>query len=146
MKSKRNKNKWMAEDILNKMEQRKKYKNNNHIEYQRLNKEIANDYRKAKEQWITDQCQEIEKLEKQHKTTEMHQKIKNFTNKKNTEEQASGITDKDGKLLFEQEDISMRWVEYIPNLHDDNRDDMPTFPITRGENILKKEAQKISER
>ena len=65
MKSKRNKNKWMTEDILHKMEQRKKYKNNNHIEYQRSNKEIANDSRKAKEQWLKDQCQEIEKFEKQ---------------------------------------------------------------------------------
>ena len=53
VKSKQNKNKWMAEDILNKMEQRKKYKNN-HIEYQLLNKEIANDYRKTKEKWLTD--------------------------------------------------------------------------------------------
>jgi len=50
MKSKRKKNKWMTEDILHKMEQRKKYKNNNHIEYQRLSKEIVNDCRKVKEQ------------------------------------------------------------------------------------------------
>jgi len=76
----------------------------------------------------------------------MRQKINNFTNKKSTKKQASGIMSKDGKLLFEQEDISKRWAEYIPNLYNDNRDDMPTFPITRGENILKKEAQKINER
>ena len=44
----------MTEDILHKMEQRKKYKNNIHIKYQRLNKDIANDGRKAKEQWLTD--------------------------------------------------------------------------------------------
>ena len=43
----------MTEDILHKMEQRKKY-NNNHIEYQLLTKEIANDYRKTKEEWLTD--------------------------------------------------------------------------------------------
>ena len=29
----------MTEDILHNMEQKKKYKNNNHIEYQQLNKE-----------------------------------------------------------------------------------------------------------
>ena len=49
------------------MEQRKKYKKNNHIEYHQLNKEIANECRKAKEQWLTDQCQETEKLKKQQK-------------------------------------------------------------------------------
>ena len=53
VKSKQNKNKWRAENILNKMEQRKKYKNN-HIEYQLLTKERANDYRKTKEEWLTD--------------------------------------------------------------------------------------------
>ena len=99
VKSKQNKNKWMAEDILNKMEQRKKYKNN-HIEYQLLTKEIANDCRKAKEQWLTDHCQEIEKCKKQDKTKEIHEKIKNFTNKKNTMKQACGIMSKDGKLLL----------------------------------------------
>ena len=66
----------MTKDMLHKMEQRKKYKNINNIEYQRLNKEIANDCRRAKEQWFKDQCQEIEKLEKQHKTEEMHEKLK----------------------------------------------------------------------
>ena len=100
MKSKRNKNKGMTEDILHKMEQRWKYKNNNHIEYQRLNKEIANDCRKAKEQWLTEQCQEIEKLKKQYKTKEMHEKLQNSTHKKNTNKQASGIMSKDGNSFL----------------------------------------------
>ena len=133
----------MTEDILHNMEQRKKYKNDNQIEYQRLNKEITNDCRKAKEQWLTDQCQEIEKLEKQHKTKEMHEKTNNFTNKKNTKKQASSIMNKDGKLHFEQEDISKRLVEYISNLYNDKRDDMPTFPITSGEKFLKEEVQRV---
>ena len=121
---------------------KKEVQNDSHIEYQRLNKEIANDCREDKEQWLTDQCQEIEKLEKQHKTKEIHQKITNFSNKKKRRKQASGIMSKDGKLHFEQEDISKRWVEYISNLYNDSRDDMPTFPITSGENIPKEEAQR----
>ena len=141
MKSKRNKNKWMAEDILHGT--KKEVQNDSHIEYQRLNKEIANDCREDKEQWLTDQCQEIEKLEKQHKTKEIHQKITNFSNKKNRKKQASGIMSKDGKLHFEQVDISKRWVEYISNLYNDSRDDMPTFPNTSGENILKEEVQGV---
>ena len=58
-------------------------------------------------------------------------------------EQTSCIMSKDGKLPFEHEDISKRWVEYISNLYNDNRDDMPTFPITSGENILKEEVQRV---
>ena len=50
---------------------------------------------------------------------------------------------KDGKLLFEQEDISKRLVEYISNLYNDTRDEMPTFPITSEENILTEEVQSV---
>ena len=74
----------------------------------------------------------------------MHEKTNNFTNKKNTKKQASGIMNKDGKLHFEQEDISKRCiVEYISNLYNDKRDDMPTFPITSGEKFLKEEVQRV---
>ena len=39
--------------------------------------------------------------------------------------------------------LSKRWVENTPNLYNDNIDDMPTFPITSGENILKEEVQRV---
>ena len=42
----------------------------------------------------------------------MHEKIKDLTNNKK-KKQASCIMSKVGELLFEQEDISKRWVEYI---------------------------------
>ena len=72
----------------------------------------------------------------------MHGKIKDLKNKKNTKKKASCTMSKDGKLLSEQEHISKRWVEYISNLYNDNRDDMPTFPIASEENILNEEVQK----
>lgn len=44
--------------------------------YQRLNREIRNDCKRAKEEWFNDQCTEIEVLEKQFRKKEMHKKVK----------------------------------------------------------------------
>ena len=45
------KQKWMTDDILNKMDERKAVKGRNQECYQQLNKEISNDFRIAKENW-----------------------------------------------------------------------------------------------
>ena len=52
------------------------------------------------------------------------------------------ITDKDGKILFDQEEIDKRWVEYIKELYDDDQAPMPQFEITSGQSILKEEVEK----
>ena len=50
---------WMIEDILNKMDKRKAYKNVDRDKYNWLNKEIINDCRKAKENRLDTSCEEI---------------------------------------------------------------------------------------
>ena len=71
----------------------------------------------------------------------MHNKEKELTTK-NTKKKASGcIKDKNGNILFNQEEIAARWVEYITKLYDD-REQMPKFEVTSGESIMKDEIQK----
>ena len=56
-------------------------------------------------------------IEKQYKSREMHNKVKELT-LKNTEKKASGcIKDKNGNILFDQEEIAARWLEYITELY-----------------------------
>ena len=55
----------MTDDILNKMDERKAVKARNEEHYQQLNKEIANDHRVAKENWLNMQCREFEDLERE---------------------------------------------------------------------------------
>ena len=59
--------------------------------------------KRNKNNWMTEQ--EIEKFEKQHKTKEMYEKIKNLTNKKNTKKKSLLCNEKRWKTPFEQEDI-----------------------------------------
>ena len=70
----------MTNDILHKMDGSKVAKGRNEAHYQKLNKEILNDCRVAKENWLNEQCREVEDLERQSRTKEMNQKIKQMTN------------------------------------------------------------------
>ena len=132
---------WMTDQILQKMEVRKTYKSTNDERYRETNREITRDCRIAKEAWLNEQCQEIEKLEKHYKSREMHKKVKELSLKKKSE--AVGcIKDKNGNVLFGQEEIADRWVEYIKELYDDDREPMPQCAAIRGESILKEEVEK----
>ena len=71
----------------------------------------------------------------------MYDKVKEIT-KKCTQKGGGSITDKNGKILFDQEEIDKRWVEYIKELYDDNWEPMPQFEITSGQSILKEEVEK----
>ena len=71
----------------------------------------------------------------------MYDKVKELT-KKCTLKGGGSITDKNGKILFDQEEIDKRWVEYIKELYDDDRAPMPQFEITSGQSILKEEVEK----
>ena len=72
--------------------------------------------------------------------------MKELTIKSNHEISGGCITDKNGKLLFDQEEIARRWVEYITELYDDNREEIPQFTVTSGENIMKEEVTKALKR
>ena len=52
--------------MRSKMEQQKNVKNTT-TEYNVINKEIVDECREAKENWLNEQYEEIENLEKQHK-------------------------------------------------------------------------------
>ena len=47
------------------------------------------------------------------------------------------IRDKDGNMLFDEEAIRGRWEEYVQELCDDERGDMPSIPDEEdGDKIL----------
>ena len=132
----------MTDYILYLMENQKQFKNSDEDECNRLNKLINLACKEAKEKWLVNQCEEVEQLEKQYKSREMHNKVKELTSK-NTKKKASGcIKDKNGNILFDQEKVAARWVEYITELYEDHREEMPQFEVTSGASIMKEEIQK----
>jgi len=63
------KKQWVAQEMLNKMDERRRFKHQNaeleKMEYRRLNGEIRKETEKAKEIWLEEQCSELEELQKQ---------------------------------------------------------------------------------
>ena len=102
-KTNKKKQKLMTDDILNKMDEIKAMKGRNEECYQQLNKEISNDCRLAKENWLNEKCREVVDLERQLRTEEMHQKVKQITNKSKTNTNIGCIKDRNGNILFDKE-------------------------------------------
>ena len=97
--------KWMTNEILNKMGQRRQYKNNDKERYNEIDKEIQDDCRKAKENYVNSQCNKIEKMGKQFILREMHNKIKLVTSRTKRRNECSCIENKCGKILFDSKQI-----------------------------------------
>ena len=124
----RRRQRWMTEEILDKMEERRECKERNHRRYEELNQEIRQNCDTAKENWIDHQCNEVEELERTHKIESMHRKIKEITGKK---KRAKGniIKNKEGKIVMEIEEVLKRWEEYVKDLFEDNRGGKPRIHI-----------------
>ena len=133
----------MTNEILQKMGQGRQYKNNDKERYNEINKEIKDDYRKEKENYINSQCNEIDRMGKQFRLREMHNKIKLVTSRRKRKNECSCIEDKSGKLLFDSKQIVERWKEYIEELYEDETDLAPYFDASTGEKILKEEMEHV---
>ena len=113
--------------MINKMEERRKWKNTNTPEgkenYRRLNNELRRETDKAKENWWSDQCKELEELDHRGRSDLMYQKVKTLTKKKR-QNTSRIIKDKQGKDLTEASEKGQRWKEYIEELY--AKDQKPT--------------------
>ena len=79
----------------------------------------------AKEAWLNEQYQLIEQLDAAHKTNLMHCQTKEVTGKKRGNGTTTCVEAKDGTIKMEKDKILDRWPEYIGELYDDDRGEMP---------------------
>ena len=116
--------KWMTDEILQKMEARRKLKNDETESGQRKYKDLKHEVqrlcRQACNAYYKEKCDEIEHLEATHNPM-MYKKIKEMTLKRKINGQS--IKDKDGNLLSEPQEILERWAQYVEELYNDNRGD-----------------------
>ena len=87
--------KWMNEEILENMNRRRLLKNQT-SEYKRIDKEIREDCTRAKDQWLNEQCEEIERLETVNVQI-MHNRIKELTGRIENK-RCNTIKDKNGHI------------------------------------------------
>jgi len=111
---------WIDKEIVKLIDERRKYKNHNTREGKQKNRQLRNqvnqEARKAKEEWLQQQCSEIDELFKVNKIDYAYQKIQQFEGKR--KRNFTNIRDKNGQLLVDDENIIKRWKEYIEELYE----------------------------
>lgn len=141
-RDKQAKTEWITEEIIDMMDERRKYKNKNGVKYRQIHNIIRTKIREAKERWLSDKCREIEQCEKKYDSYNMHKKIKELTRKQGFNKTSNSIMDSSGNLISDPADIMKTWKNYVENLFTSNRNDVH---ITRegetGPSILKSEVK-----
>ncbi|KAG1701719.1 putative uncharacterized transposon-derived protein F52C9.6 [Nymphon striatum] len=118
-----------------------------HARDEEINNNIKRECIIAKENWYNQKCEEIENLEKENKSRELHKEIKELTGCAKSNQSTGCIKSRDGIILLEQEEIQKRWVEYIRELYDDNRGQQLSEyeRLGEGPEILQKEQERAEE-
>ena len=94
---------------------KKRYKAEGAKEYRKANRRIQKAVKKAKEDWIGVQCEEIETCLNKISSKRAYQLVKDLTSEKPG--RSSTIQDKSGKCLTEENKILSRWTEYCSELY-----------------------------
>src|SRR6476619_1428123 len=115
---------WITTAIMEKMQERRKWKNKNTEEgkrtYRRLNNDLRRETDQARERWSENKCNELEELDRRDGPDLVYAKVGQLTRKKTINCTSEAIKDETGKLLTEPEEIRKRWNQYIEILYDKN--------------------------
>ena len=101
-------------------DKRRELKNKKHdaqgrSQYRDINNKIRKAIKQAKENWIEEQCEEIDINLTKNNSKRAYQIVKDLTTTKKG--RASTIQDKSGKSLTEDQEILTRWTEYCSDLY-----------------------------
>ncbi|KAL8610857.1 hypothetical protein ACOMHN_056712 [Nucella lapillus] len=116
----RKKNKpWVTEDILDlcdsRRELKKKKRSDQAQHYNIINKNIRAKMKDAKENWITEQCNNIDKGMREGNSKVAFKSLKTLS--KIQQAKSSVIKDNNGSLLTEETEVLRRWTEYCQELY-----------------------------
>ena len=143
---------WVTIDILALCTKRRKLKNKKNnkdrdgmAQYRAVNQEIKKGIKKAKENWIGEQCQNIDDCLKKNNSKKAYKLLQDLTGTK--QERTTTIQDKDGTCLTENEDIMKRWTEYGSELYnyraigDPEVHNVPPATTNANHHIFRKEVE-----
>ncbi|KAL4125923.1 hypothetical protein QTP88_010160 [Uroleucon formosanum] len=110
---------WITPEIIEMIEERRKYKNLNTDEYQKRYRTLRNliirKSKAAKEKYLEGKCEEIDILMQMGKIEEAYKTVKRFFGVRTLK--SGAIENKEGEIIYEQEQVVDRWKEYIEALY-----------------------------
>ena len=118
-KERHRKKPWVTKDVFDLCDDRRDLKKKGYEaegakEYMKANKRSQKSVKKAKEEWIGAQCQEIETCLNKNNSKRAYQLVKNLTSEK--QGRSSTIQDRPRKCHTEEQEILSRWTEYCSEL------------------------------
>ena len=130
-----NRKPWVTTEMIDRMEERRRWKNVNSDEgrkkYRELNNQLRRATDKARQEWWEEQCQELEVLEKRGRFDLLYQKVTQLTKNQRKKKKTACIKDKDGRKLTEPDAVCSRWKQYIEQLYD--KENKPTEDAVKNE-------------
>ena len=118
---KRIKQPWVTAHALEMCDNRRNLKGKRHdgsqeaTEYRLANNAVRTEMRKAKEEWVKQQCRNLEDNLTRNQTKKAFEMVKKLTRTKG--ERTSVIEDKAGNIRGESKEIAERWREYCFELY-----------------------------
>ena len=98
---------------------RRRYEEKGAKEYRKANKRFQKALKRAKEDWIDNQCKEINACLNKNNSKKAYQLVKDLISEK--QGRSTTIQDKSGKCLTEEQEILSRWAEYCSELYNYKR-------------------------
>ena len=114
------KNSWITGDIIDLCDKRRELRKKKiEPEESEKHKEVNNNMKwcmkNAKENWIGEQCSDIEENLRKYNSKRAYQLVKDLTTVKLAK--ATTVQDRSGKCLTEERQILNRWTEYCSELY-----------------------------
>jgi hypothetical protein len=114
---------WITSEMLHKMDERRKWKNNatdyGKQVYSRLNNDLRRTTDKARDQWWNDKCDELVEYDKSHRSDLLYQEVRKLTRTgQKVGTKNITINNKNGELKTELNEVKERWREYVEDLYD----------------------------
>ena len=144
----RKKKTWITAEILDLCDKRRELRKNRFEpegseKYKEVNNNIKRYMKKAKENWIGEQCSEIEENLRKKNSKRAYQLVKDLTTVK--QGKATTVQDRSGKCITEERQILNRWTECLSELYRANGDSsVLNCPQTHSEDdhpILRREVR-----
>ena len=111
---------WITAEILDLCDKRRELRKNifeleGSEKYKEMNNNIKKCTKMAKENWIGEQCSEIEENLRKNNSKRAYQLVKDLTTVE--QRKATTVQDRSGKCLIEERQILNRWIEYCSELY-----------------------------
>ena len=119
-KHRQKKKPWITAEILDLCDKRrelrkKRFEPEGSEKYMEVNNNIKRCMKKAKENWIGEQCNETEENLRKNTSKRAYQLVKDLTTVK--QGNVTTVQDRSGKCLIEERQIPNRWTEYSSELY-----------------------------